>query len=82
MSKLSLPGLTLGVGITWGLGMLLLGWAAGGLDWGTHMVDVLSSLYIGYDSSFLGGIIGGIWGFVDGAIGGFFVALFYNLFSK
>ena len=80
MNKLSISGLALGFGFSWGIGMLLLGWAAGGLNWGNMLVEVFSSLYIGYGPTFWGGIIGALWGFVDGAIGGIFVAAFYNMF--
>jgi len=45
-------------------------------------VTPLSSLYIGYAPSFVGGIIGGIWGFFDGLIGGAILALLYNAFAK
>jgi hypothetical protein len=46
------------------------------------LVTVLSSLYIGYSPTFLGGIIGGIWAFVDGAIAGAIIAWVYNLVAK
>ena len=45
-------------------------------------VDAMASLYIGYEPSFIGGIVGGIWGFFDGFIAGAVVAFFYNRFKK
>jgi hypothetical protein len=77
MQKLQIFPLAVALGVTWALGILLLGWA-GGLGWGTELVNVMSSLYIGYGPSFVGGIIGGIWALVDGAIGGAVIALIYN----
>ncbi len=77
---LSVKGLALGLGVTWGLGVLLLGWA-GWLGYGTGFTG-LSSIYLGYDATFLGGIIGALWGFVDGAIGGALIAWVYNKTSK
>jgi len=76
--RLDMKALTLSIGITWGIGMLFMGWVSA-FGWGDYFVDVMSSVYIGYEPSFIGGIIGGIWGFVDGAIGGFLISLFYNL---
>ena len=46
--------------------------------WGKGIVEVMSSVYIGYSASFLGGIIGAVWGFADGLIGGAIFALIYN----
>ena len=79
MNKLNAKALALGCGISWGVYMLLLGWIAGWWDWGTSIVTTLSSLYIGFDPTFTGGIVGGIWGFFDGAIGGAIVAWIYNM---
>jgi hypothetical protein len=33
-------------------------------DWGTALVEIASSLYIGYKATFLGTIIGIVWAFV------------------
>ena len=70
--------LGLALGIIWGLSLLLLGLYAWQLNWGTDMVIVLGSFYIGYAPSLLGSIIGMIWGFVDCFIGGFLLAWVYN----
>ena len=81
MEKLNTKGLAIGVGVTWGIGMLLLGWLSI-LGWGNDLVKAISSFYIGFAPSFLGGIIGGIWGFIDGAIGGSIIAVVYNIAIK
>jgi hypothetical protein len=69
--------MALGIGVSWGTGMLLLGWITA-FGWGTEMLNVLSSLYIGFMPGFFGGIVGALWGFIDGAIGGIIIALVYN----
>lgn len=56
-----------------------LGWVGGLFHWGVDIVEVMSSLYIGFATTFLGGIIGALWGFVDGVICGILVAVFYNM---
>jgi hypothetical protein len=70
----------LAFGTVWGLGQLIIGWFAAS-GWGYEYIDVMSSLYLGYDATFFGGIIGGIWGFVVGAIVGGAFAYLYDVFS-
>ena len=74
----SLKGMALAAGMTWGLGMFLMGLASMFFHWGTGMTEMMSSIYIGFAPTFVGSVIGGIWGFVDGAIGGAVFAFFYN----
>jgi len=81
MKKCDVKGLAIGIGITWGLYMMFLGWIST-TGWGAEWVDGLSTLYVGFTSSFVGGIIGGLWGFLDGFIGGALIAYFYNLSVK
>jgi len=77
MEKLNVKALAIGLGVSWGFAMLFVGWASI-FGWGSKIVEVMSSLYIGFASSFSGGIIGAIWGFFDGAIGGAIIAFVYN----
>ena len=79
-STLGVVSLGLAFGITWALGMFLLGIAAALFDWGVPVVAVLSSVYIGYSPSFVGSIAGAVWGFVDGFISGVLMAWLYNKF--
>jgi len=51
-------------------------------DWGTSVVEVISSLYIGYAPSFTGAIIGAVWAFIDGFIAGLLIAWIYNKFLQ
>ena len=79
-STLGVVSLGLAFGITWALGMFLLGIAAALFSWGVRVVAVLSSVYIGYSPSFVGSIAGAVWGFVDGFISGVLMAWLYNKF--
>lgn len=79
MNKLNIKALAVAGGILWGLYMLFIGWSAWLLGWGTDLVATISSLYIGFEPTFVGGIIGAIWGLVDGAIAGGIIAWVYNV---
>jgi len=81
MNKLNVKALTIALGSAWALCMLLAGWAAM-FGWSVKFVEVMGSAYIGFEPSFLGGIIGAFWGFVDGAVGGFVIAVIYNAIAK
>lgn len=76
--KLNMKKLALAFGISWALYVIFIAWVAGTIGWGDKIVSVLGSLYRGYDTSFIGGLIGGVWGFVDGAICGIIVSWVYN----
>ncbi|UCG35297.1 MAG: bacteriophage holin [Candidatus Omnitrophota bacterium] len=80
MAKLSIKGLALSFGISWSILMILLGIAAM-FGWGEGMLACMSTLYIGYQATVFGIIIGAAWGFIDGAIFGAIVAFFYNKFA-
>ena len=74
--------LALAFGILSAAGLFFLGLASWLFDWGTGVVLSVSSLYLGYDSTFIGSIIGAIWGFIDGFIGGLLFAMLYNFFQR
>ncbi len=78
--RLRIVPVALAFGLTWGIGVMLLGWVSG-IGWGGRLVDVLSSVYVGYASTFLGGLIGGAWAFVDGFVAGLLLAFLYNVFA-
>lgn len=65
-------------GITYALGLLVLGWVSEITGWGKPMVDLIGSMYLGYQATFWGTVIGAIWGFVDLFIGGIVFAAIYN----
>ncbi len=76
-SKLAVVTLGLAFGIIWAFGAFVLGLMAMG-GWGVAIVEVLSSVYIGYSPSFVGSVAGAVWGFVDGFIFAALVAWLYN----
>ncbi|GAB4228477.1 MAG: bacteriophage holin [Chlamydiales bacterium] len=75
---LSIKGLCLGLGAAWSFCILICGWSAI-FGWGNAFVEVMASIYVGYEASFLGGIIGAMWGFLDGLIFGLIFGSVYNL---
>ncbi len=81
MERLDVTGLAVGLGISWAACMLFVGWGAM-FGWGVEFVEVMSSVYIGFGPTFVGGIIGAAWGFVDGAIGGLLIAVVYNAVTR
>ncbi|NOZ64445.1 MAG: membrane-associated protein [Caldiserica bacterium] len=81
MERLSVKGLAVGLGVSWAICMLFVGWASI-FGWGTKFVEVMSSVYVGFNPTFLGGIIGAVWGFIDGAIGGLIIAVVYNAVTR
>ena len=80
MNKLKVLPLALAMGVTWGLGIILLGWIAGS-GWRAKAVEVFGNAYPGYAASFLGGLIGGLWAFIDAFVGGLVFAVVYNAFA-
>ncbi len=82
MQKIDAFALALSIGIVMGAGLFLIGLGAWLFNWGTEIVRVVSSLYIGYKPTPLGSLIGGLWGFADWFIGSYIFALLYNRFSR
>jgi len=81
-AKLSVCGLGIALGLTWGLAVLILGVLA--LYWkiGIAWVNVLSSIYVGFDVTLKGIIAGTLWATIDAFILGVVIALIYNLCVK
>ena len=76
---MSVKGFALAGGIVWAVGVLLLGLAALYIDgWGGAIVELLDSIYIGYEATPIGSVIGAVWGFIDGFIGCAAFAWLYN----
>jgi len=69
-------------GMVWGLIILFGTWFILLRGSPGEMFSKLSTFYIGYSTSFVGGIIGFIYGFITGFIGGVLIAFFYNLAQK
>ena len=62
--------------------MLILGLVSHYTGLGAKIVSLLSNLYLGYQSTFLGSLFGAIWGFVDALILGVAAAWIYNRFIE
>lgn len=77
-SCISVLGLSLGFGVAWGLAMFVLGILSWQWGWGEKLMEIHSSIYVGFGPSLMGSIKGFIWGFADGFIGGFVVAIVHN----
>jgi hypothetical protein len=75
--KLNIKKLGLSLGIVVALGMF-----AGGLismaGYGTEIINLIGTVYRGYNASIMGSIIGAVYGFIDGFIGGVLIAWIYN----
>ena len=77
-TRLGILSLGVAAGITYGLSVFAFGIMTGLFGWGEFVVEVLSSLYVGYEPSIIGSISGGVWGFVHGFFTGAFFAWLYN----
>ena len=80
MARLKVVPMAFALGVTWGTGIMLLGWVSAA-GWGTKLREVFSSLYLGYAPTFLGGVIGGLWAFGDAFLAGLLLTLLYNRFA-
>ena len=80
--KLGVWQLGIALGIVWGAGILFLGVVAAAFDWGTPVVELVGSVYLGYSTSAAGILVGTIWAFADGFIGGALIAWIYNVVSR
>lgn len=79
ISRLNPCALGVAFGLLWGLSLLLTAVIASCCTWGSYFMQVMSSIYIGYGTGFLGALAGFAWGIVDGFIGGFIFGWIYNL---
>jgi hypothetical protein len=78
MEKLSVKGLTISIGVLWSFCTLLMGVTAM-FGYGTLFVKDLSTIYLGYDATPIGILLGLVYGFLDGAVAGFIISCLYNL---
>lgn len=69
-------------GLVWGLIILLVTWLIVIKGTEGYTISKLQTFYLGYTSSFVGGIIGFLYGFVTGFIIGFLIAWIYNLVNN
>jgi hypothetical protein len=76
--KLSLKAFAVTSAILWGLGLFLITWWLIIIEGSTGGTTFIGRVYLGYEISPLGSIIGLLWGLVDGLIGGAIFAWLYN----
>lgn len=81
MNKCKPFALGVAIGVLWALYILFVGITAM-FGWGAGLVAPFASLYIGYNASIGGAIIGGIWAFCDGFIAGVIIAWIYNAVAR
>ena len=78
MNALDVRAWSLGFGCGWGAGVFTIGIMSRLLHLKPKSVALLGKVYIGFNSTLLGSLIGAIWGFLDGAITGMLIAWLYN----
>ncbi len=82
-AKLSVRGLSLGLGVLCALIMLVWGLMVIWFGLWTEVVPTVASFYKGFDpTTYLGILIGMVYGFLDGLIGGALIAWLYNFFAR
>ncbi len=79
--KLDVKAFGLACGIIWAVAVFLCGLVCN-FGWCEKFVELMGSIYIGYDKTIVGSLIGLVWGFFDGLIGGILFALLYNFLVK
>jgi hypothetical protein len=80
--KLNVRAFALTCALVWGFGLFVLTWwiiATGGA---TGETTLIGRIYLGYNISPLGTVLGLVWAFVDGFVGGAVFAWLYNLLVK
>jgi hypothetical protein len=81
MNKCQPFALGIAIGVLWAIYVFSVGITAM-FGWGNALVEALASLYLGYNASIVGAIIGAIWAFVDGLVAGVVIAWIYNMVAK
>lgn len=67
------------LGLLWAGGVVTLGLTARA-GWGEEWRDLLADVYLGYDSTKNGLLIGAVWAFFDAFVGAKLLAWLYNRF--
>jgi len=80
--RLNVKAFALACGIIWALGMLFLTWWIIAFGGATQEKFGIGRIYLGYNISPVGSLIGMVWGFVDAFIGGAIFAWLYNLLNR
>ncbi len=81
MNKCQPLALGVAIGVLWAIYVFGLAITAM-FGWGTALLESLASLYIGYEASVIGALIGAAWAFADGFIAGVVITWVYNAIAK
>jgi len=79
---LDIKAFSLAAGISWALGVLLLGVGSMLVPSWQVAVDFLANFYVGYGSNISGAVIGAVYGFVDVFVGLYFFLWLYNYLKE
>lgn len=77
--KIDVKKAAISAGLVWGSGIFfagLLGAITG--NFAGDFINAMGSLYMGYEPTYVGSVIGGIWALIDGGIAGALFAYIYN----
>ncbi len=80
--KLNVQAFAVAFGVWWGVGIFLGTWWVIALSGATGEPTFLARIYIGYEISPLGSIIGFAWGALDALIAGAIFAWLYNTIAE
>lgn len=69
----------LAIALAWAFSVFIMGLLCAWTGYGSAMVFVFSSVYIGYAPTVLGSVIGAIWAFVDIIVFSAIVYFFYRI---
>jgi hypothetical protein len=67
------------MGLLWAGAVVVLGMTARH-GWGDKWLDLFSDVYVGYDSTQRGLVLGAIWSFFDAFVGAYLLAWLHNQF--
>lgn len=80
--KINVKAFALTCGLFWGFGLLFITWWIILFEGLTGEITLIGKVYLGYNISIGGSIIGFLWAFADGIIGGGIFAWLYNFLSS
>ena len=81
MKKLHASAAGLSVGLLWGVSLLVWTLVAAQNGYGSEVLELIASIYPGFEVSGQGAFLGLIWGFLDGFIGAYIIVWLYNHFA-
>ncbi|MBZ5607609.1 MAG: hypothetical protein LAP38_05085 [Acidobacteriia bacterium] len=78
---LNVKALALATGALWGLALFIITLVAAGRGIG-NILSHISAIFIGYQVSYPGSLVGLVYGFVSGLVAGGLLAFVYNAFAS